>query len=192
MAFNRTRGFLSGSGPSPCSLSICLWYFHFYKAHGPTPAIFAQLDSHPLYQMDYLRDRRACCASDSLGILGMLDCCILGVPCPPFRQLHMPRSFVVGGLLCLHWAFSGTLAWGVPGLLLCALLVHSGSFLGGPYPHPPPQICLLHQLGVLPLSGFYFWCHLGSRFIVHLHCGGFNRGSLVARLLGPSLAPPVI
>ena len=40
--------------------------------------------------MDYLRARRVCCASDSLGIPGMLAWRILGVPCPPFRWLPLP------------------------------------------------------------------------------------------------------
>ena len=39
-AFIRMRGFLSGCGLSPWSLSICSWPFYLYKVHGPIPSIF--------------------------------------------------------------------------------------------------------------------------------------------------------
>ena len=109
--------------------------------------------------MDYLRAKRVCCASDSLGIPGTLTWRILSVPCLPFRQIPLPRCFVVGGFLCLRWAFTGTLAWRVPGLLRRAFLAHSRRCLDGPYPHHYPLTCKLCRLGVLPSSGFSFWCH---------------------------------
>ena len=78
---------------------------------------FLSLAYQTLSQVNYLRDRRVCCASDSLSTPGTLACRILGVPCLPFRLLPLTQGFVVGGLLRIHGAFSGTLAWRVPGLL---------------------------------------------------------------------------
>ena len=115
------------------------------------------LDSQTLSQIS----RRVCFASNSLGMPGTLTRSIPGVPCPPFRHLPLPRFFL-GGLLHLCWAFLGTLSWHVTGLLPRAFLEHSGRCLGGPYFHHCPPTCLIHHLGVLPASGFYFWCHLRS------------------------------
>ena len=122
-------------------------------------------------QLEYARGRHVYCASDSLGIPGTLARRVIGVTCPPFRQLHLTWGFVVEGFLFLLWAFSGTFAWRVPGLIWSAFLAHSGRCIGGLYPYQCPPICLLHRLGVLPFSGFYFWCHLGSQFIFRFHWG---------------------
>ena len=84
------------------------------------------------------------------------------------------------------------LSWCVLCLLRSAFLVHSGSCLGGPYPRHFSPIRLLCRIGVLTLSGFSFWCYIGSRFIIRFHCGGFNRSYLVAGLLGASLASPFL
>ena len=53
-------------------------------------------------------------------------------------------------------------------------------------------ISSLHWLVVMPSSGFSFWCHASSQFIIRFHCGGFNRVSLVAHLLVTYLASPVL
>ena len=150
------------------------------------------LASKTFYQMDYLRARHVYCASDYLGIPGNLSWNVLGVLYPPFRQLHLPRGFVVGGLLRIIWAFSSTLAWCVPGLIRRAFLAHSKRCIGGPYTHHCPSICLLHRIGVLRLSGFSFGYHIGSRFIVCFHCRGFNHVYLSVRLLGAYLASLVL
>ena len=89
----------------------------------------------------------------------------------PFYQLPLPWCFIFGGLIRLCWDLPGTITWHVPGLLWHALLAHSGLCLGGPYPCHCPPTCLLHQLGMLPLLGYYFWYHLRSQFSVCFHCG---------------------
>ena len=55
-----------------------------------------------------------------------------------------------------------------------------------------PPLCLLHRLGVLPLSGIYFQCHPGSQFIPPVHCEGFNRTFLKKHMLVTSLAFPIL
>ena len=75
------------------------------------------LAPQPLYQVDYLRARNVYCASDSLRIPRTLAWSILGVPCPQFLWLPLPRGFVVVGLLHLRRAFLVMLACHVPGVL---------------------------------------------------------------------------
>ena len=131
---------------------------------------FIYLTSQPLSQMNYLRTRGICYTSGSSVIPDTLAWCILCIPFPPFHQLPLPRCFVVGGLLRLLWTFSSTLACRFPGLLWRAFLAHSGSCIGGPYPHHWPPTYSLHRLGVLNFSGLSFWCHLSPRLIVRFHC----------------------
>ena len=116
------------------------------------------LDSQPLSQMEYTRDRHVCCASNYLGIPGTLAWRIIGVTCTPFHWIPLPRCFVVGGLLRLCWAFLGTFAWRVPGLLWRVFLARFRRCLGGPYHNHFPPTCSPHCLGVLPFSGFSFFC----------------------------------
>ena len=44
-----------------------------------------------------------------------------------------------------------------------------------PIPSSLTLIHLIHKIGVMPSSGVYFWCHPGSRFIIHVHCRSDNR-----------------
>ena len=160
LVFTGLRGFFIGLWSITLLLEYLLVvFFIFRRCMVRHLQFFLSLASQPLSQMDYLRAKRVCCASDSLGIPGTLTWRILSVPCLPFRQIPLPRCFVVGGFLCLRWAFTGTLAWRVPGLLRRAFLAHSRRCLDGPYPHHCPLTCKLCRLGVLPSSGFSFWCH---------------------------------
>ena len=64
--------------------------------------------------------------------------------------------------------------------------------LGGPYPsHCPPYILSI-SLGCCLLQSSIFGAIQGFRFIICVHCEGFNHNSLVARLLGASLASTVL
>ena len=136
--------------PAP-QLSACI-IFIFRRCMVQHFQFLILLASQTLTQMDFLRTRSVCCESDSLRIPDTLSWHILGVPCP------LPRCFVVGGLLRLCWAFLGTLAWRVPGLLWRVFLARFRRCLGGPYHNHCPPTCSPHCLGVLPFSGFSFFC----------------------------------
>ena len=116
--------FKSGCGLSPCSLSICLWYFYFYKQHGPKPSIFAftgfsfVVSNRPLevqatllrlhFPGDISHAHFACpwCYLDSI---------LLSLPA---------LGFSLKALLRLLWAFLGTLSWHVLDVLWCAPRVY--------------------------------------------------------------------
>ena len=144
--------------PSPRSSAHVIFIFRRYMVRHLQFLI--SLNYQPLSQMDYLSARCFYFASYSLGIPVTFAWRILGVIFPPFCWLPLPRCFFVLCLLRLLWEFLGTLAWHVPGLLRRAFLANSGRFIGGAYSHHFPPTCLLHRLGVMPSSGFYFWYHL--------------------------------
>ena len=112
----------------PVSWSSDCGIFIFRRCIVRHPQFLFFLASQSLSQLEYLRARRVCCASDYLRTPGTLAWRILCVLCSPFLWLPLPQGFFIEWLLCLapsgclyHWRYwrpppflydsSGALAW---------------------------------------------------------------------------------
>ena len=147
------------------------------------------LASQRLSQVDYLRARRICCASNSLRIPGTLDWRILGVLCSPPRRIPMSQGFVVEGLLCSaslghlhHWR-----TWRPPSLRFASSGVLAWRFLGDPCSSgrcssPGKFPGILDRLAPSALIWTWCFCHPLRRTVA----------SIATCLLGASLVSPVL
>ena len=155
---------------------------------GPTHLIFGFSDFSIVFPYELLKGQPPLLRLRFPGY--SMHACLVH-PWYPFCQLYLPWVFVgvsaVPSLGALGHVFLKC-PWPSLARFLSALQVLSW----WPYPDQGPPISLIHWLGVLNLLGFSFWCHLGLWFIVCFHCGGFNRTSLDARLIGASLTSLVL
>ena len=134
VAFTGLRGFFHwGVVYHPVTRSCACGLFILRRCMVRQLQCLLSLDSRPLYQVDYLRARHVCCASDSLRIPGTLSWRILDVLCSPFRWIPLPRGFVVEGLFFSypsgrlhHWR-----DWRPPSIRFASSMTSIGPSTGG-------------------------------------------------------------
>ena len=108
-------------------LRIYSWYFYFQKVHGPTPSIFTFTGFSAVVPNGLLQGQSLLLCLCFLGNTShahlVIPWCYLASILSDFHDL----GFLLEDLLCLLWAFLGTLVWRVLAILWnnsfsCALL----------------------------------------------------------------------